>query len=391
MAFHQHHHRHNQIHQTASTSAASSCCCCCQPPPCHHYTPPAAAPSLSTDPFVVAAIVSQLLQTPNQTPLNPREFCAQTLKPSNFNRKKRYPHRETDQFQHPQSGFFSLLQRIDALEAALHRFSCSSSFSLRDAAARTIQTHFRAYLVRRSRALRQLKELASIKSAIVSLKSSLSHRRFDDFDFLSSRSMELLLQVDSIQGDDQMIRDGKRSITKEIDYFLDLLDGFCVKRHQGITKTMRNMRVVGNDNRTAREHGREFSEHGMRSKCRSMSEDEKKLFENLRRRAERIGRLSRELEYEEDAEIEGYMHVGEDEDGTCNSENSSEHQMENGGLVKKNALRPNLNWKKRVTFAEDGNVVRGYDIDENISGNAKQVGDSTKSVQGEDEAWNHVA
>lgn len=240
--------------------------------------------------------------------------------------------------------------------------------------------------------MRQLEELASIKSAIVSLKSSLPHRGFVDFDFLSSRAMELLLQVDSIQGDDQMIRDSKRSITKEIDYFLDLLDGFCVKRHQGITKTMRNMRVVGNDNRTAREHGREFSEHGMRSKCRSMGEDEKKLFENLRRRAERIGMLSRELEdEEEDAEMEGYKHVGMDEDGTCNSENSSKHQMENGGLVKKNALRPNLNRKKRVTFAEDGNVVSGYDIDENISGNFKEVEDSMKSVQGEDEAWNHFA
>lgn len=34
-------------------------------------------------------------------------------------------------------------------------------------------------------------------------------------------------------------------------------------------------------------------------------------------------------------------------------------------------------------------MVRGYDIDENISGNVKEVEDSMKSVQGEDEAWNH--
>uniref|UniRef100_A0A7C8YKH8 BAG domain-containing protein n=1 Tax=Opuntia streptacantha TaxID=393608 RepID=A0A7C8YKH8_OPUST len=389
MAFqNHHHHRHHQIHQTAAASTASfCCCCCCQPPPCHHYTPPSAPPYLNTDPFAVAAIVSQLLQTPSQTPLNSHDFCPQTLKPTKINRKQRYPHPETDQFQHPQSGFFSLLQRVDALEAALRRFSCSSSFSLRDAAARTIQTHFRAYLVRRSRALRHLKELATIKSAVASLKSSLSRRGFVDFDFLSSRAMELLLQVDSIQGDDQMIRDSKRSITKDIDHFLDLLDGICVKRHQVITKTMRNMRVVGNDNSTAYDHGREFSKHGIRSKCQSMSEDENKLLQNLRRRAERIGRLSRELEDEdEDGEMEGYKHVGEDEDDTYIPKNSNKHQMENGELDKKNAVR-----QKRVTFVEDGNVVRVYDIEENTSLDVNEAEHSRKGVQDEAEAWNCVA
>lgn len=213
-----------------------------------------------------------------------------------------------------------------------------------------------------------------------------------------------------------MIRDSKRSITNEIAQFLDLLDGVCVKRHQVVTKTMRNMRLVRNDNRTARDHGRQFSEHGVGSKCRNvsddekkllghlkgrdergskcrnMSDDEKKLLENLKGRVERIGKLSREIDNEEEnAQMEGYKHVDYDEeDDNDIVGNSSNHHMENRGLVKKHLLHPN--GKKRVSFVEDGNVVRVYDIDENTSPDIDEVEDSTKGIQDEDEdeAWNHV-
>ncbi|KAM2993714.1 hypothetical protein FF2_045777 [Malus domestica] len=106
---------------------------------------------------------------------------------------------------------FSLLSRIEALEAFLHHYSSSHhshspySRSLRDSAARVIQTHFRAFLVRRSQTLRQLKDLAFIKSAFTFLKSSISSETHLDFHAISQKSINLLLKLDSIQVNNFMV------------------------------------------------------------------------------------------------------------------------------------------------------------------------------------------
>ena len=104
--------------------------------------------------------------------------------------------------------FQSLYQRFKithrSLESSLHHFSISSSHyspppSLKDLAVRVIQTHFCAFLVHRSRTLRHLKDLALIKSAFNSLKSSTSSETHFDYDTLSHKAMDLLLKLDYIQ------------------------------------------------------------------------------------------------------------------------------------------------------------------------------------------------
>ncbi|TMW81191.1 hypothetical protein EJD97_011265, partial [Solanum chilense] len=128
----------------------------------------------------------------------------------------------------------SLLRRITALESSLSRSSSTPSVSsrsrqtLRDAAARTIQTHFRAFLARRSRTLRQLKQLASIKTTLYVLKSSVSGKTHIDIRAVSHRATDLLVRLDSIEGDDPLIRDGKRSINNEVTRFMKVINGVSI-------------------------------------------------------------------------------------------------------------------------------------------------------------------
>ena len=98
-----------------------------------------------------------------------------------------------------------IISRINALESSLQHFSRTSNFysypscTLKDAAARVIQTHFRAFLVHRSRTLRQLKDLAFIKSSLNSLKRSISNKTHFDCEAVSQKTMDLLLKLESFQ------------------------------------------------------------------------------------------------------------------------------------------------------------------------------------------------
>nr|XP_010923589.1 BAG family molecular chaperone regulator 8, chloroplastic [Elaeis guineensis] len=149
----------------------------------------------------------------------------------------------------------SLLSRVTALESYVPHLSStsapspppprsspasrppssspSSRPSLRDAAARTIQARFRLFLVRRSQTLRYLKCLASIKSHAATLRSSLSDQTAcRDPKALSQRATGLLLQLDSIQSGDPMIREGKRSISRELVRILEFVEKVLVKKHE---------------------------------------------------------------------------------------------------------------------------------------------------------------
>ena len=46
------------------------------------------------------------------------------------------------------------------------------------------------------------------------------------------------------QGRDSMIRDGKRSISKDLVRFLEFIDGIALKRHGLSFKAMKNMNLV---------------------------------------------------------------------------------------------------------------------------------------------------
>ncbi|KAJ6936534.1 hypothetical protein NC652_011290 [Populus alba x Populus x berolinensis] len=45
-----------------------------------------------------------------------------------------------------------------------------------------------------------------------------------------------------------MIRDGRRSVTKDLVRFLEFIDGFAVKRHERSCNSARNVRVLGKSN-----------------------------------------------------------------------------------------------------------------------------------------------
>ncbi|KAK2663329.1 hypothetical protein Ddye_001903, partial [Dipteronia dyeriana] len=237
---------------------------------------------------------------------------------------------------------------LHRLYPPLHKFSTHnhySSSSLRNAAARVIQIHFRVFLVRRSRTLRQLKDLAIIKSRFNSLKLSISKKTQLDFQIVSQRATDLLLKLDSIQGGDPMVRDGKRSISIDLVKFLEFVDGFAVRRHQFSFKAAKNVRTVGTSNNKTRAFGSNYGDVGR---------DQSQIMENLRDRIEKINRFSRVSKGEdEDVELEGFHQLTDDDDG-------EEVLVERHGVA-----QPRV--KKSVSFAENGNVIRVFGNDYNNS------------------------
>ncbi|GFQ01443.1 bag family molecular chaperone regulator 8 chloroplastic, partial [Phtheirospermum japonicum] len=229
----------------------------------------------------------------------------------------------------------SLLRRISTLESALRgRSSSSSSYSLRAAAARTIQTHFRAFLLRRSRTLRQLKDLASIKSALSYLKSSVCKQTHFDYDAVYHQARALVLKLDTIKGGDPMIRDGKSSVSRELNKFLDFIDGFYIdRRYERVN--VRN-RVPNGERKLGN------------AKCGGLKSAS---MEKLRGLVERIDKLAEELEEEDESEV-----IKSPGDGFIKKHCVAGNNK--GVLVKQVCLvQPKV--KKSVSFADsDGKVYR---------------------------------
>ncbi|KAH1092260.1 hypothetical protein J1N35_019517 [Gossypium stocksii] len=324
-----HHHHHHQHHHTSATCCSTcSCSQCFQPAP-------ASSPYPQQSDHLLQALAS-LLQPQQNHYLN-QTHVLKSLQDQNFATKNHHFHRK--QQEQPDFLISSLVSRINALESSLHSFSkassCSSypSFSLKDAAARVIQTHFRAFLVHRSRTLRQLKDLAFIKSSLNTLKLSVSNNIHFDPQVVSQKAMDLLLKLDSFQGGDPMIRDGKRSVSKDLIQFLEYVDGLVLKRHKLLYKNAKNIRVLRNGS----------------SKPKVLRSKSGEVMEKLTDRVEKLERFSTIEEGNDVVELEGF-HQGIDE-----AEN--ENKNKNGELLlKRQGLQPKV--KKTVSFAENGNVYR---------------------------------
>ncbi|KAL3813446.1 hypothetical protein ACJIZ3_014714 [Penstemon smallii] len=257
----------------------------------------------------------------------------------------------------------SLLRRISALESTLLRRS-SSSHSIRDAAARTIQTHFRAFLLRRSRTLRQLKELASIKSRLGILKSEVSENTHFSYYVIYHKALTLLLKLDTIQGGDPMIRDGKKSIIKELNNFLDLIDGFCEKR-RGHSRGA-NVRYETNSVKS-RDSNRERKTGNLKLGGLKRVNEEK-----MKGLVERINKLAEELDDEEIEVID------------CPSKRN--HKVPGNrteDLVKQHGstIRPKV--KKSVSFAE--NMVDAREIEDDLCRAVEEIGVSSKEAEDDEE------
>ncbi|KAI3471050.1 hypothetical protein Pfo_027713 [Paulownia fortunei] len=103
--------------------------------------------------------------------------------------------------------------------------------SPQDAAA-LIQMSFRAYLIRRSQALRALRELAIAKAKLKEIRAlfnNFSYRRrlFHDAEErqrFSEKIIVLLLTVDAIEGADPMVRAARKLMVDELEAMLDVVD-----------------------------------------------------------------------------------------------------------------------------------------------------------------------
>ncbi|XP_057436070.1 BAG family molecular chaperone regulator 8, chloroplastic [Lotus japonicus] len=343
MASHHHHHHppYPHHHQPSPPPPPSHCCCnpsysncCTTTPPPHHPSPPPPPHD-----HLVQAIASLLLSQPHLIPtqLHPKPHTRDNLDLNTHHLKHQHQTHST---------ISSLLDRIESLESSLNLHTHQS---LRHAAARVIQTHFRSFLVRRSRTLSYLKHLASIKSSFNALKSSFSSKPHFDFSALSFKAMNLLLELDSIQDCDPMILDGKRSISRDLVQFLDSIEEVAMKKHLHCVKAVKNPR-----------YGRKVQ------KPKNVGDEEKrKLLQNLRGRVERISKLcnnpsanGEDLEPDEGI----YDHEDEDEDGVTNvlmSRRSEVSANKNGGFVQRQGVvQPRV--KKSVRFAENGNTYEVY-------------------------------
>lgn len=148
--------------------------------------------------------------------------------------------------------------------------------------------------------------------------------------------MCLLLKLDCIQGDDPMIRDGKRSINRELINFLDFIDGFCGKRKEVSSGVMKNVRYRKNNNKS-----RVLQGDGKMSNvdCGIVGSVN---VEKLRGLVEKIEKLSTMFDVKEGKVIENPRH------GIL--QNRSGYLKQHGGSQAKA--------KKNVSFAENGNIYR---------------------------------
>ncbi|CAI9092047.1 OLC1v1027190C1 [Oldenlandia corymbosa var. corymbosa] len=99
-------------------------------------------------------------------------------------------------------------------------------------AAMKIQLSFKAYLVRRSQALRALRELAIAKTKLKEIRAlfnNFSYRRrltrdAEERQRFSEKIIVLLLTVDAIEGADMLVRAAKKSMVDELEAMLDVVD-----------------------------------------------------------------------------------------------------------------------------------------------------------------------
>ncbi|CAK9186035.1 unnamed protein product [Ilex paraguariensis] len=358
MASPHHGHCQHQISRPTTATATNPSCCyyCCttlhHPPPpdpllqslsshLHHSSPQ----SHLYSPYINPPYNPHQHYQPNYYPPQPHQRNQQ-----NFEYHHKQQHEQEPEQTHPHPIVSSLLRRVSALETSVRHHSVAASCSLRDAAARTIQTHFRAFLVRRSRTLRQLKGLAFIKATLNILKSSVSDNTHFDFQALSRKAMDLLLKLDSFQGSDPMIRNGKKKIRRELIRFVELIDGVSVKRNELSSRLVKDARWLGSDNKSRVLYG---DYRGGAVDCKDLGRDKRVLLEKIRGQVEKIHGFSRvsEEEDEKDMELEN--------PSIFRHRNCGVLQHSRGGLVNRHdGVEAKV--KKSVSFAENGNVYKVY-------------------------------
>lgn len=116
-------------------------------------------------------------------------------------------------------------------------------------AAIMIQMTFRAYLIRRSQALRALRDLAVAKTKLKEIRALFNNfsyrqkvaRDAEERQRFSEKIIVLLLTVDAIEGADMMVRAAKRSMVDELEAMLDVVDPQPASRSLSMRRRTFNM------------------------------------------------------------------------------------------------------------------------------------------------------
>lgn len=200
--------------------------------------------------------------------------------------------------------------------------------------------------------------------------------------------MDLLLKLDSIQGGDPMIRDGKRSVTRDLVRFMEFVDGFAIKRHELSYKSASKARAVGNTSK-ARALGNTSKARALNAKngygsCRDLTQSQKEIMEKLRKRVEKISGFSRVCENDqEDAELEGFQQFVDDDDRELDRKVSVDGKR--GVLLKRRGGQPSVT--KAVSFSENGNSYRVIsDTDESVINGDGSSNDGSDNIDDQGEA-----
>jgi len=147
-----------------------------------------------------------------------------------------------------------------------------------------------------------------------------------------------------------MIRDGKRSLSRDLGRFLEFIDEVAVKRHGLSLKTVKNVSFG---------HPNVNKSRVLATQIRSLG-GQREMLEKLRARVENISGFSRVCQNdEEDVELEGFQHASDnDEENPRIVISRNTGQIRNGVLVKRNEVQSRV--KKSVSFAENGNMFRVF-------------------------------
>ncbi|KAF2299346.1 hypothetical protein GH714_031649 [Hevea brasiliensis] len=168
--------------------------------------------------------------------------------------------------------------------------------------------------------------------------------------------MDLLLKLDSIQGGDPMIRDGKSSISRDIVRFLEFVDGLAAKRNGCSYKPAKNVRSVRNGNKS-RALNASIGYGGL-------FEHQKEVVDKLSGRGEKIRGFSKVCgDDEEDVLLEGFQQFidnEEDEDENPKLFPNGKHGFHNWKWSFDQSNFGQSREKKTVSFAENGNAYRVF-------------------------------
>ncbi|CAH2044941.1 unnamed protein product [Thlaspi arvense] len=386
-----HHHgclrRQNHHDNVPLVATSSRCCTYADSTPCctqsNHPSPP--------PPDNLLHLVASYLQNQQQEGQCPDQACSCETQGVRFNGIRRQ-----QGVLHPQKNvpreydhviLSCLLRKIDDLESSLNQFSARHEqrrdrhSTLRDSAARVIQTHFRSYLVRRSVSFRHLKELATIKSSFLSLKSSVSGKPHFPFKAVSRKATDLLLQLDLIQGRiDPMIRNSKRSMSRDLVRFLQYIDDCVVKRYDFVGKSAVSVSFMGSHSKLKGSDGKKPSGVG-----------EDRTIEKLRNRMEKVFVTSSEEDEDSNAEVEELDSMTDDGEkvpmDSTDKRKIGSSKFRAGAFVKGNGVKPPLrkfmvygNTHDLSSSAEDDSVDSGEETFVMSRDNERKHGSKTRNV-----------